>query len=238
MLAAEQAREDARWQAALLAHQHAGLELDSELAADKHRQLKESLEEVLGKVDANVKQLRQHRAELKENDDDFRLRKEMGQGKTETLLQAEREELENKGEALQQEMRMINKQRRAISQTETEALAELRAIQQRLAELAHEVTAAGAAVEAAQKEVARIEMLESGVRQAEAALIDGENQVVVWETAGRDAKADAEAAAVERKDCVERVRAAQRALWDVKEELRVMDRAAKVRAPPYVQRIA
>lgn len=45
--------------------------------------------------------------------------------------------------------------------------------------------------------------------------------------AGRDAQAEAILASDRRQNAVERAREAQRAVWDVKEQLRVMDRAAK-----------
>lgn len=87
------------------------------------------------KVDGNFKEQRKHKGKVQENANDFRLRREMGQGKTEALLNAEHGELEKKTEELKQAMRIIDKERRAVSSKEETALVELQAVQKRLEQL-------------------------------------------------------------------------------------------------------
>ena len=226
---AQQACADAEWALALARHGKSDAEIELEMATEKLRHRKAAVAEVLGRVDAQGADRRAHKAAVAENDVEMRLRRDMGQGKTEVLIRTEREELEGQGEKLEQALRMLERERREKATKEKETVESVRVVAELCSALELRIKAALEALDAAAREAQRVEELERGVRTAETASLEVEATVEQWQRAIVGARLGGEVTTAARTECTARVREAQQALWDVKEQLRTIGRkAAKV----------
>ena len=227
MLDRNQEVADCEYEVAKLAHSHGMNEINGEKQAEEvgHRQdvldrCQNKLERVFEKEDALAEKWRV-------NKEDVKLRESLGAGRTMKLLEAEMDELDKEGDNLVQERRMTEKEKTEAVLQRSDAAAAHEALLEAGRELAWQLQAARNTLDEVSRALERKNTIEKGVRDAEGALVEAEDNVEQWKTTRNRAKVETATAVQEREAAAGQVADVQQRMWAKKSQLRTFERKNK-----------